>query len=67
LLVVVTRVVSLTSVPPAAAVNQPSNVWPVRVTVASVPYWELWVTFLLAGKGVPPPLPLKVTVWTLGV
>jgi hypothetical protein len=60
--VAVTTVEDVTSVPPDAAVYQPSNVYPFLVTVGSVPYVSLKYTVLLVGEGVDPPLLSNVTV-----
>jgi hypothetical protein len=49
-------------VPPLDAVNHPLNVNPLLDVVASVPYVEPFVTTLLVGLGVVPPLALNVTV-----
>ena len=60
-------VADLVSVPPDAAVNQPVNVYPVLLVVASVPYGDPKVTDLVLCDGASPPLLLKVTVIVIPV
>ena len=52
--VIFTVVSSVICVPPVADVNQPANVYPVFVAVASVPYFPSYVTVLLLADAVPP-------------
>jgi hypothetical protein len=65
---VISSVISTVSVdsissPPDSAVYQPSNIYPVLDTVASVPYAKSYVTILVNGLGVPPSLASNVIVY----
>lgn len=61
-----TTVAVVTAVVPVEVVYHPLSVYHVRATVAKVQIAVLYVTFFVAGEGVPPPLALNVATYCLG-